>query len=97
MGVVTPRQGSDTAETSDYCGNRSLTCLDLTLYGHRQLVYDRRTATEDRAPVGTDPSAVAGPYGTGSILRGAACCVCAGGLHAINPERSESSGLVVLA
>ena len=55
--------------------------------------YNGVAATEDRATVGTDPSAVAGPYGTGGIPRGAACCVVAGGQHAINPERSESSGL----
>ena len=44
--------------------------------------------------MGTDPSAAAGPYGTGGILRAAACFVFAGGPYAINPERSESSGLV---
>ncbi len=70
VGTVTPRQGSDTAEMGGYCGNRPRTCLDLTLYGHRQLVYHRRTATEDRTPVGTDPSAVAGPNGTGGIAAG---------------------------
>ena len=52
--------------------------------------YDGLAATEDRATVGADPNAVAGPDGTGGILRAAACCVSAGGLHAINPERSES-------
>ena len=56
--------------------------------------YNDPAATEDTATLGTDPSAVAGPYGTGDILRGAARCVSAGGPYAVDPERSEFSGLV---
>ena len=48
--------------------------------------YAGHTATEDRATVGTDPSAVAAPYGTGGILRGVACFVAAGGPKATNPR-----------
>jgi len=36
-------------------------------------VYNAPAATEDRATLGSDPSAVAVPYGMGGALRGAAC------------------------
>ena len=55
--------------------------------------YNSVGATEDRARVGTDVSAVGGRYGTGGILRGAACppqaglvCFCRRP-KAANPER----------
>jgi len=55
--------------------------------------YAARTATEARAPVGTDPSAVAAPYGTGGTPRGVACFSFAVGPKAANPRVvARSSG-----
>ena len=41
---------------------------------------------EDRATVGTDPSAMVVPYGTGGAPRGAACFLGAVGPNAANPR-----------
>ena len=41
---------------------------DLPLYGHGSVRYDARAAEEDRAPVGTDPSALAAPRQQGAAL-----------------------------
>jgi len=57
------------------------------------LGYSGRTATEDRATLGSDPSAVTGPYGTGGILTicgDIARFLHAGGPKAINPDRSHN-------
>ena len=70
VGAAAPYLRSDADEMSSSCGNTALIGVDLSLYGHRHWLYHRRTATEDRAPVGTDPSAVAAPNGTGGIACG---------------------------
>jgi hypothetical protein len=49
--------------------------------------YDTLAAMEDRALLGSNPSAMAGPYGTGGVLSDAACFIAiAVGPHAINPK-----------
>ncbi len=50
MGAAAPYLRSDADEMSSSCGNTALIGVDLSLYGHRQLVYHRRTATEEGLP-----------------------------------------------
>jgi hypothetical protein len=57
------------------------------------LGYSGRTTTEDRATLGSDPSAVVGPYGTGgirTISEDIARFLPAGDPKAINPDRSHN-------
>jgi hypothetical protein len=61
-----------------------------------RLGYDAAAAAEDRATLGSDPSAAAEPYGTGEISRFSgdfACFAHAVGLKALNPNRWPARGI----
>ena len=90
MAFRRPKQALVTAQAPPRSGVGAIaiTVLDLAPYGQRHAGYIHLAAAEDRATVGTDPSAAAGPYGTGGIQRGAARCVPAADLDPICPGRT---------
>lgn len=54
-------------------------------------LYDIAVAREDRAPLGSDLSALAMPYGIGRGPTSASSFICAGGSNAINPGRGAAA------
>jgi len=54
------------------------------------MLYNAATAKEDRAPLGSDPSALAAPYGIGRGLVLASSFIYAGDCNAINPSRKAA-------
>jgi hypothetical protein len=77
--------------------HRKVTLGIYRFLANGSLGYHASAAPEDRATLGSDPSAGAVPYGTGGILQvmgNTACFQPAGGSKAINPNARVAQRIV---